>query len=392
MEEEENQGLLQNDNSTNFSDQDKHYSSNINEEYYYYDENTPLKQDGFWGKPKVKVFVYHFLFVFLSIVYLSISVGLPYLNKAILSSEYQFPLTSSLFQTMGAIVILLIFNLAQYRYQSGDLVQKSYFFDKNFIKKSYIMIPVSICFAAVMILTNVGIQKIPVDYHVVFKSTNIIWVVLFSILINKEKPSIYEYVSIGLLMAGTILVSLAFADQSVDSWVPIVINLLGSFAESLSIVVLKWTCTYLYRIDDTMSVIEISLFKVVQGSIGIFIPMLIVEGVKGFKVLSSVSQHQIWLLVAGIFVTMVFQTCTVWLSKSMYSTTVGVISQLQIIPQTIINIIAGILIVTSLRIVGVILTVLGCTLFSMFHFSKIYPISNCLPKGRTCLWFKNNNV
>ncbi|EAL72943.1 hypothetical protein DDB_G0268708 [Dictyostelium discoideum AX4] len=234
------------------------------------------------------------------------------------------------------------------------------------------MIPVSICFAAVMILTNVGIQKIPVDYHVVFKSTNIIWVVLFSILINKEKPSIYEYVSIGLLMAGTILVSLAFADQSVDSWVPIVINLLGSFAESLSIVVLKWT--------------------LVQGSIGIFIPMLIVEGVKGFKVLSSVSQHQIWLLVAGIFVTMVFQTCTVWLSKSMYSTTVGVISQLQIIPQTIINIIAGILIVTSLRIVGVILTVLGCTLFSMFHFSKIYPISNCLPKGRTCLWFKNNNV
>ncbi|EAL73059.1 hypothetical protein DDB_G0268940 [Dictyostelium discoideum AX4] len=135
MEEEENQGLLQNDNSTNFSDQDKHYSSNINEKYYYYDENTPIKQNGFWGKPKVKVFVYHFLFVFLSIVYLSISVGLPYLNKAILSSEYQFPLTSSLFQTMGAIVILLIFNLAQYRYQSGDLVQKSYFFDKNFIKK-----------------------------------------------------------------------------------------------------------------------------------------------------------------------------------------------------------------------------------------------------------------
>ncbi|KAN0039547.1 hypothetical protein ACTA71_007342 [Dictyostelium dimigraforme] len=130
---EEKQSLLQND-SANFKDQpNKQYSSNINEEYYYhyYDENATLKQ-GFWGRPKVKVFVYHFLFVFLSIIYLSISVGLPYLNKAILSSEYQFPLTSSLFQTMGAIVILLVFNLVQYHYQRGDLVQKNLFNDENY--------------------------------------------------------------------------------------------------------------------------------------------------------------------------------------------------------------------------------------------------------------------
>ncbi|EGC30329.1 hypothetical protein DICPUDRAFT_157949 [Dictyostelium purpureum] len=291
---------------------------------------------------------------------------------AAILGPYPFPLTSSFFQTLGAVTILLIFNLIQYRYQKNDLVQKSYFFDKNFIQKSLIMIPVSLCFALVMILTNLAIQMVPVDYHVVIKSTNIIWVVLFSILINKEKPSIFEYFSIGLLLAGTLLVSLVFAKEGEGTAKSIIINLLSSFFESLTIVVLKWACTYLYRIDETITVIEISLFKVVQGSIAIAIPMFFIDKVNGFKVLPELPTHVLFLLISGIFITMVYQTCTVWLSKSMYSTTVGIISQLQIIPQEFINIISGSFVSSPLHIVGVVLSALGCCCFSAYHFFKIF--------------------
>jgi len=235
------------------------------------------------------------------------------------------------------------------------------------------MVPVSVCFGAVMILTNIGVDIAPVNYHVVFKSTNIIWIVLFSILINKEKPSFFEYISIATLMAGALMVGWVFASSNKSSFVPIFINLLSSFFEAFTVVLLKWSCSYLYRYDDTISVIEISLFKVVQGSFVVFIPMVIKERFHGFAALGDIPSKTIWLLVIGIFVTMVYQTCMVCLSKSFYSTTIGIIGQLQIIPQILISIALyqsfGF---TGLHIAGVSLCILGCVLFSGFHFSKIY--------------------
>ncbi|KAF2070117.1 hypothetical protein CYY_008558 [Polysphondylium violaceum] len=323
--------------------------------------------------PPFQKFLYHFYFVFLSLIYLTISTFLPFLNKTIFTGGYDFPLTSSLFQTLGSSVVLLLFNLVQYRHNKNNIIPRSYFFDKNFVYKSLIMIPVSVCFGAVMILTNIGVDIAPVNYHVVFKSTNIIWIVLFSILINKEKPSLFEYISIATLMAGALMVGWVFATSNKASFVPIFINLLSSFFESFTVVLLKWSCSYLYRYDDTITVIEISLFKVVQGSFVIFIPMVIKERFHGFAALGDIPSKTIWLLVIGIFVTMVFQTAMVCLSKSFYSTTIGIIGQLQIIPQTLISIaLYQSFVFTGLHIAGVSLVILGCVIFALFHFSKIY--------------------
>ncbi|KYQ93239.1 hypothetical protein DLAC_05887 [Tieghemostelium lacteum] len=344
-----------------------------NDELYSSNNNNNSKLKDYFKSMQFKVLLYHSWFVILSLIYLAISVGLPFFNKT-LFKYYNFPLTSSFFQTLGSAFILLIFNIIQYTQQKHDLILKSYFFDKNFMYKSLIMLPVSICFAGVMILTNLGIQSAPINYHIVFKSTNIIWVVIFSILINKERPSIYEFLSIALLMFGAIMVSLDFVKTNSDSGaLPIVFNLLSSFFESVTIVLLKWACTYLYRNDDTITVIEISFFKVAQATLVIMIPMLIVEKFHGFKVFHSELDTSL-IILSGVGITIVYQTAMVWLSKSLYSTTVGIISQLQIIPQILIsayiyNSFAG----TKLHLAGLIMCVSGCIIFSIYHFLKVNP-------------------
>ncbi|EGG16888.1 hypothetical protein DFA_07869 [Cavenderia fasciculata] len=241
-----------------------------------------------------KLLLFQIYSTVLAILYLSTSAVLPLLSKQIFIN-YDYPLTSSLLQTVGASILLLVFNIIQYYHNKGDLLPKSYITDHNFLSKAILMLPVSICFAIVISLTNIGISMVPVNFHIIFKSTNIIWVVIFSFIVHREKPTISILISIAFLMGGTIMVSLVFSGQQESSF-----------------------CA--------------------EGSLVILLPLLAIEHVKGFSTLVQLPYTTILLVIAGIFVTIVFQATTVGLIKSLYVITVGTVTQLQIIPQILLSV------------------------------------------------------
>ncbi|GAM26488.1 hypothetical protein SAMD00019534_096630, partial [Acytostelium subglobosum LB1] len=344
-------------------------SNNHNNDYDDRKNEFNMDTQTIWEKLSNKYTLYQIYSISLSILFLIVAIILPFVNKKIFSS-YDYPVTGSFLQTLGASVLLLILNVIMYLSHRNDLVPKSNIFDQNFLMKSLVMIPVSVCFAIVISLTNIGLSMIPVNYHVVFKSTNIVWIVLFSFIVHKERPSPIILVSIVLLMAGTILTSLEFSkkNQSTSFW-PIFINILAIFFESVTLVVLKWTCKYLHRKDSTISALEITFYKVAEGTIVILIPLFAIEGVRGFGALNNLPASSILMLLAGVVVTMVYQGSTVGMIKTLYVTTVGVINQVIIIPQLFLSMaIYHSFSYDALHIVGVVLSVLGCVVFAGYQF------------------------
>ncbi|EFA84545.1 hypothetical protein PPL_01534 [Heterostelium album PN500] len=263
------------------------------------DENAPFLQTnanqvsyGWKNKLSSKYFLFQLYSFCLAALYLIVAILLPFLNKKIFST-YNFPLTSSFLQTLGAAIILFIFNVIHHFHHKNDLLTKSSIFDKNILYKSITMIPVSICFAIVISLTNIALSMIPVNYHVIFKSTNI------------------------------------------------------------------------------------TFYKVAEGTVVILVPMFIIEHIRGFTIIPSLSVSTVFLVLAGVVVTMVYQSSTVGLIKSLYVTTVGIITQVIIVPQIFLSIaIYHNFQFDAIHIIGTVLAILGCLIFTVYNWYAVNYKSN----------------
>jgi hypothetical protein len=150
--------------------------------------------------------------IFLAALYIVSGTIMPLFNKEVFT-KYPFPVTASLLQVIGATVVLLIYNLIvgfmvykkikstppppvvpptppsplpAYYYPPQppppppvEEISNNWIFNR-FFWKCWILLPVGICFAAVIAISNLGLSMVPVNIHVLLKTTNIIWVVLFA--------------------------------------------------------------------------------------------------------------------------------------------------------------------------------------------------------------------
>eukprot|EP00026_Physarum_polycephalum_P007934 Phypoly_transcript_08006.p1 GENE.Phypoly_transcript_08006~~Phypoly_transcript_08006.p1 ORF type:complete len:378 (-),score=37.53 Phypoly_transcript_08006:173-1306(-) len=339
------------------------------------DDATPLVVQ---GKVSHGTFLKeHLLPISVLIVYFVLSTLLPIYSKE-LSEYYDFPLSASTVQVAGALIALAIINVIVFFVQRHDLVPKSWIGNKNFFWKSLVTLPISIMFALVIALTNISIFNSPLDLHVLLKATNIVWVVIFAWIIEKEKPKVPVMICVVGLITGSVLISYQFSkNNTLKSPVKILLlNLFTFFCEAVMVVVLKKVVVVLQKREPTIRAHEITLTKLWQAFLLLLLPTYLVEGLKGMHALQA-GGTVYWLVAAGIAITAVYQTTTVGLSFFSLATTLGVLGQITIVPQTIL----AMLLVkikksknpftfTALHIAGAVLVMLCSVAFGVVRYME----------------------
>jgi len=332
--------------------QDRNQSnvSNINGEYPYlplpsvYDD-LPTR-DG--EVPSAAYYIIHhhkqgtpWNAILLAVCYYVLTTTFPLFNTLLFKGwgpvkGFPYPLSATWIQLIGVFILLLIYSIIMHYLQRKDVLKKSWAFGPGFFWKCKHLILVSIAFAAVISLTNMGLFLVDLNTHVLLRSSEIVWVVLFALLIQKEIPSIGTIICCLVLIVGTVLVSMDFTQKIKSSAVALVINLTASLASGLMIVLLRRACVILRSKDPTISVLEITFFKIIIASIVLIPPTFIVEP-GAFKALihdNTTQEYQVTLLVgAGVLLTMFYQSVMVGLTTYSLAITVGIISQTKIIPQ-----------------------------------------------------------
>eukprot|EP01111_Echinosteliopsis_oligospora_P018171 TRINITY_DN8177_c0_g1_i1.p1 TRINITY_DN8177_c0_g1~~TRINITY_DN8177_c0_g1_i1.p1 ORF type:complete len:373 (+),score=37.94 TRINITY_DN8177_c0_g1_i1:71-1189(+) len=311
------------------------------------------------------------LTVSISLIYLCASVALPLYNKELLSF-FPYPLTAVIIQVGGTTVVLAIFSIVRTSLHKQDLVPKSRLFNHLFFWKCMIMIPAAICYAAVMVLTNVGLLYVSVNVHVLLHATYIIWVVVFAMIMQRELPSPLVSVSMFLLLSGTILISYQLHSTPTGQWWKILINLASPMFEGLLIVILKRIIGVLRTKEPSIRPLEITLIKMGEAFLILIVPAICIEGTRPWSQFNSGQGLAGVLVTAGIFVTSLYQTLTVLFIDVARTTTVGVITQIQIIPQTFLSIVLfKNFDFSPMHIAGTVVTITGVLVFVFDRYWEI---------------------
>eukprot|EP01119_Soliformovum_irregulare_P015493 TRINITY_DN4362_c0_g1_i5.p1 TRINITY_DN4362_c0_g1~~TRINITY_DN4362_c0_g1_i5.p1 ORF type:complete len:263 (-),score=41.07 TRINITY_DN4362_c0_g1_i5:499-1287(-) len=201
----------------------------------------------------------------LAVIFYIASIIMPLFNCVLFDGYekvpgYPYPLTATWLQMLGVTVILFLYNVANHLIiQRKDVLKKSWIFGPGFLWKCWELLFVSIAFALVMSLSNIGLFLLnDVNVHVLLRSTEIIWVVLSAIVLSRERPSIITIVACMMLIAGSIIISLDFK-QGTHSlpWMPVLINLLSAVAGGLMLALLRRACLRLHERDPTISILEV---------------------------------------------------------------------------------------------------------------------------------------
>jgi len=280
----------------------------------------------------------HLIEISLVAFYFVLSTALPLYNKE-LSGYFDYPLTATLLQVVGAVTALFIYDSGRKYKHRHDLIPKSWTFNQLFLWKSLVTLPVSIMFALVISLTNVSIFITPIDVHVLLKSTSIVWIVIFAWIIEKEVPRLLVIVCVCGIIAGTIMISYEFSTNMQSAAGKILLNVASAFCEAVAVVVLKKTIKVLQKREPTIKAAEITLTKMGQALILLLLPTYLVEGFNGVHRLSSGDDLVFILVLLGVLITVLYQTTVVGLTFFSLATTLGILNQLQIIPQTALAII-----------------------------------------------------
>jgi len=311
--------------------------------------------------------------VLLAIPYYILSVIMPIFSSFLFKGwkgikGYGYPLFAKWLQMFGTVILLLIANVMVHYLQRKDLLEKSWIFGGQFIWKCKHMFFPSLCFAIVMSLTNVGIFLIDVNTHVLLRSSEIILTVLFAFLIQMEIPSIFTIGCCAALLAGTAFVSFDFTQNWGASAAALIINLASAVATGLMIVVLRRACLVLRETDQTITILEITLIKVGMATVMMLGPAFFLER-NAIHSLIHAESDIILMVLAGVIITMTFQSITCGLAAFSLATTVGVISQSKVLPQiALAAVLTSSFSLTLMHMIGVVLIALGSLGYAILRY------------------------
>ncbi|ETO23814.1 hypothetical protein RFI_13363 [Reticulomyxa filosa] len=339
--------------------------------------------------------------VFLLVWSIILQTLLPFYNK-ILFQVYNWPITTSGIQVekkkkrrkriREVLFVALVLLIIQY----SNIVRICN--TRNgmwFVLKS--MILPSLCFACSIILTNIGIDLASVDVHALLRSTEIVYIVVFSYLFAaQDRPSYLAGICACLVGVGAAFYSWGSIDSGAVQANALVINLVSSIASPFEILFTrKVTKFYRYKISDIHIYILFNFFFKKKSFENVYfkkcivhvlneksvirkeknIPVLKSSEITGLKMLLSllfifpaaliyekqtpwVQLNQVYglscnllLLAFGIFLTLLYQWNTVALLAKIEPVIVGVASQAKSIGTYLL----------SLAIGGIFLHICHCT-------------------------------
>jgi drug/metabolite transporter (DMT)-like permease len=213
------------------------------------------------------------------------------------------------------------------------------------------------------------------------QSTDLVWTVIFARIINKERLGFLEAVAVSLSIIGAIFVSLAAGGELEAPALGLMVNLLTPIFLALCITTLRTGTAELSRRDNclggTMSAVEFTAIKLALSSLVALLlsftlenqAVLSFEGRKHaqawWEALANYPIESLGLLFCGGIFVLIFQVNITWLSVLTSAVAVGIVGEVKVLPQWLINALFNFKVdLSPLNLVGAALSLAGSVLFA----------------------------
>ncbi|XP_063901128.1 uncharacterized protein LOC135120718 [Zophobas morio] len=300
----------------------------------------------------------HHLLVGLCVtVYLTAATLLP-LSLKFLYSSFNYPVFLTYVQlTFSWVFILLIlfikFATKFFRQKIKKIDWTGWLFDRWLLYKLKKTSLVGFLFGLRFILANVGLSLVDPDVHFLLQSSGMFWAMLFSAILNNEKPDLYELFCCLFTVIGSAMISLNFMFKE-NRIIGLLINLVSAVVEGLTVVTLRAAALKLVVTDKKdlkLRPSEFTALKLFVSSLVVLPFFLLLDASPEFLYESFLSRHQTYLVTAlrnlnllewtliitASFLTFIFQFNFTCFASLCDSVTLSLVGDLKILPQVLFS-------------------------------------------------------
>mmetsp|Transcript_37055 Transcript_37055/g.95700 ORF Transcript_37055/g.95700 Transcript_37055/m.95700 type:complete len:283 (-) Transcript_37055:524-1372(-) len=210
--------------------------------------------------------------------------------------------------------------------------------------------------------------------HAPLGTSEIVWVVLLAMIINKERPGVLELVAVAVSATGN-LVALSSARTINGPFLPLFLNVLAPGVGALCVSTLRHSVVSLFdpsnRLRGTMTKIEFTAIMLTLSSFAALASAMIVESGL-FSLHGGMDSNPWWvslaaypsrgtmLILASGILTALFHVSLAWLAWITSATAVGMLGEVKVVPQwTFIK-----HSMSSMYLVGAGIGIMGSVLFA----------------------------
>ncbi|KAL0220034.1 hypothetical protein P9112_005687 [Eukaryota sp. TZLM1-RC] len=280
----------------------------------------------------------------LGFTYLSIGIAMPFYNYALFHSKgkvlpgFPFPITSTLLQLLGVVLVLSIIGLFR------KLPSHRRAFGRLFMQRLSILWPASLSQAVNIVLMNTGLFMLDVSLHVLLRASEIVWVVVLSLCFKKERPTLKVVLSCLVTLIGTCFIVLhivSIKGISGGTMTALIVHFFTTILSALNIVSFRVLSTKLktcliHPIDAT----ELTILNLTTMSI-LIIPCVAIWERDAISTLFKPNPALWIMLSAGLVITSLYKLSFTALITHTTAITVGVVAQMKIVPQVVLDVVVN---------------------------------------------------
>lgn len=209
-------------------------------------------------------------------LYCAADLVLPFYNKLLYAgfgsaNGFHFPIFSSAVQ-VGLVAIMGFVWLAAKQLvqqkQCQEFTRDGPF--SNIGWKCKQIVPVALTFALLIVLSNMGLDKINLNVHILLRTTSVVWIVIFSLLL-REWPSLSQLACAAAICTGAVLLSIdvsfgwvcllryVLITKKIESHntIGVVLTLVSSFCSGIHTILLRNLCKKTEGPPHSMGIIEV---------------------------------------------------------------------------------------------------------------------------------------
>mmetsp|Transcript_34609 Transcript_34609/g.79177 ORF Transcript_34609/g.79177 Transcript_34609/m.79177 type:complete len:398 (-) Transcript_34609:164-1357(-) len=255
--------------------------------------------------------------------------------------------------------------------------------------------PVGLIFGLKFAITNWGLLMVPAPTHLLLQSTDLLWTLLFARVVNGERLDYIESAGAWMSSFGAIVISWDASMAAEIPFFPLLVNLLTPIALALTVTLLRKGVKELMDPNNRlggMTAVEFTAWKIGFSAAVALLLSFVLEG--GYMTLSrqgtlvADNKPPWWvalkhypemgyqLLLLDSISLLLFQVNLSWLTNLTSAVTVGIIAEIKVIPQWLINSTFGLPVtLTTANIIGSVI---------MLSASAIYAYSSLRKTGYVC--------
>jgi len=291
---------------------------------------------------------------------------------------FPYPITVAFMQLGFATVCLCILNVIHYAFHRARESDSSWIFGPHFLYKLRLAAPPGLAFGFKYAITNWGILLVDTSTHVLLGATDLIWVVILAIFINKEYPSVIDVFAVMVCLTGSLMIAIHTSSAMTHAFFPILVNLLTPLIGALCVSTLREGAKGIFdknnRLQGNITKIEFTAFFLGCSALAAFVSAMAIEN--GSGLLNT--PHEPWwtalgdypakgtaLILASGLLTCVLHVDNTWMASLISATASGVVSEVKVLPQWCLSALFNMHVDASpMSLFGALLGLLGSGIFA----------------------------